>query len=392
MNIQKLLFAFIATSLLVGAVSIEAADNIPTNGLIGCWLGDGNASDSSPVANHGSFEGSFAPSPIGQAFDLATGKFSASHKDAYDFRSYDGWSVGFWFNGNGSEINAGNGLFLGQDEGAGFHPKWFINYGYTVYDGNNCRFSFHVNDDNQERIFVTSDCVPSTKLIGWNQLTVTINNTNSGTVNFYLNGLPIGSGAMGGYVLRARASLMFGQAEGFRFTGLMSGVVIYDRVLLGDEIRKIATVPKLVITKQPVSVSVATGGTVSFSVGVTGPGPVKFQWRVNGINIQGATNATLTLANISAPAVGVYSVAVTHASGDLVSDGATLTTVDVRMFAGVVVNGVLGTNYAFRSSSLVAGSEWILRTNVTLATVPYIYIDYSSVSNSKQFYEVLSEP
>jgi len=186
-----------ALVLALWPLASRASYIVPLPGLIGYWPGNGTASDVSPVANDGSFGGSYSPGvpTEGLAFNLATGKVVIGNNPAYNFTSYAGWSVGFWFNGNGTPINVNNGLFLGQDNGSGYKPKWFIDYGYTVW-GPNSSYIFHVNDYNQERIFVGSPSEPSPT--GWNQLTVTINTVDNGTVSFYLNGQLIGTATMGG--------------------------------------------------------------------------------------------------------------------------------------------------------------------------------------------------
>jgi len=53
-----------------------------------------------------------------------------------------------------------------------------------------------------------------------------------------------------------------------------------------------------VITAQPLDLSTTPGLTATFSVTVSGPGPFQYQWRFNGTNIAGATNATLVLAPV----------------------------------------------------------------------------------------------
>jgi hypothetical protein len=221
----------------------KAGYSVPTNGLIGYWPGNGTAADASSVSNNGSFGGSYSSGPTGgEAFNLGTAKVTIPNNSAYNFTSYEGWSVGFWFNGNGADINYNNGLFLGQDNGPGFNPKWFIDYGYTVYVGNNDWYNFHVNDYNEERYFLSSQGEPSPT--GWNQLTVTIDNTAGGMVDFYLNGQSIGTTPMPSYVLETTAPLVFGYAEsGLSYNGLMSDVVIYDRVLSTNEVQQLATAP-----------------------------------------------------------------------------------------------------------------------------------------------------
>ena len=206
----------------------------PPNGLIGFWSGNGTAADTSPTGNNGSFGGSYVPGCPGgggAAFNLATSYVYIPNNAVYDqFQYYTGWTVGFWFNANGT---AAPYFFLGQDNGSGYQPKWFIDYGYTVYSSNN-DFVWHVNDYNEERIFLASQPVspfPS----GWNQLTVVTNNSG-GSVGFYLNGAPISTVGLPSYVLETTAQLIFGEMEGLTYNGLMCDVAIYNRALSSQEV------------------------------------------------------------------------------------------------------------------------------------------------------------
>lgn len=78
-----------------------------------------------------------------------------------------------------------------------------------------------------------------------------------------------------------------------------------------------------VITAQPVSATVTSGGSVSFSV--TATGATGYQWTFNGGNISGATGTTHTISSVTAANAGSYRVVVTNAAGSLTSDTATLT-------------------------------------------------------------------
>jgi hypothetical protein len=63
--------------------------------------------------------------------------------------------------------------------------------------------------------------------------------------------------------------------------------------------------------------------------------------------------------------------------------------VSIKMFAGIIMNnGQIGSNYLIQTTSNLSTSNWVTLTNVTLPTNPYIYIDYSSYTNSQQFYRV----
>ncbi|MCX8157379.1 MAG: immunoglobulin domain-containing protein [Verrucomicrobiae bacterium] len=63
-----------------------------------------------------------------------------------------------------------------------------------------------------------------------------------------------------------------------------------------------------IIVGQPQGRVVAAGGSHTLAVTARGAWPLYFQWRLNGVNLPGATNATLTLTNIQLAQCGAYSV------------------------------------------------------------------------------------
>ncbi|MCH2155364.1 MAG: S8 family serine peptidase [Opitutales bacterium] len=69
------------------------------------------------------------------------------------------------------------------------------------------------------------------------------------------------------------------------------------------------------ITKQPQSTTGFIGGSVSFSVTVTGVGPITFQWFRDDLAIQGAENANLELNELSLSDAGVYYIEATNVFG-----------------------------------------------------------------------------
>jgi len=80
-----------------------------------------------------------------------------------------------------------------------------------------------------------------------------------------------------------------------------------------------------VITTAPAGLSVSAGASATFTVSVDGQAPFAFQWRLNGTNIPGATNATLILTSTTSGDQGVYTVLVSNLAGAIESGGATLT-------------------------------------------------------------------
>lgn len=80
------------------------------------------------------------------------------------------------------------------------------------------------------------------------------------------------------------------------------------------------------ITTEPASQSIAVGGTATFSVEASGDAPLAFQWRKNGTNIDGATEASYTTPVLVIEDSGTtFDVVVSNAAGEVTSDDAVLT-------------------------------------------------------------------
>ncbi|MCX8089614.1 MAG: immunoglobulin domain-containing protein [Verrucomicrobiae bacterium] len=79
-----------------------------------------------------------------------------------------------------------------------------------------------------------------------------------------------------------------------------------------------------VITAHPVSQQVNAGTDVIFSAAAEGTPPLRWQWRFNGTNLPGATNATLVLSNAQPAQAGRYSAVVTNLAGEARTEEAVL--------------------------------------------------------------------
>ena len=80
------------------------------------------------------------------------------------------------------------------------------------------------------------------------------------------------------------------------------------------------------ITAQPVSQSILTGQTASFSVTATGTPPLNYQWQSNGSPISGATASAYTTPPETTLASGAqFTVVVSDSTGSITSAAATLT-------------------------------------------------------------------
>jgi hypothetical protein len=81
----------------------------------------------------------------------------------------------------------------------------------------------------------------------------------------------------------------------------------------------------VVITRQPASqIGLPLGPMVQFSVEASGSGPLRYQWRRNGVNIPGATNDTLVLPSAGVEDSGRYNVIVANAVNAVASEPAFL--------------------------------------------------------------------
>ncbi|TVR52258.1 MAG: DUF2341 domain-containing protein, partial [Puniceicoccaceae bacterium] len=97
---------------------------------------------------------------------------------------------------------------------------------------------------------------------------------------------------------------------------------------VGDVISAGATLTILyppTILNQPNSQVAAVGDTVTFSVLAGGDPTLLYQWRKDGVDIDGADGATLTLEDVDTDDAADYSVVVTNDYGTVTSNNATLT-------------------------------------------------------------------
>ena len=82
--------------------------------------------------------------------------------------------------------------------------------------------------------------------------------------------------------------------------------------------------PPFVNAPSPANLVEGLGNTATFTVAPAGVGPFTYQWRHNGVNLAGQTNATLALPNIQLASAGSYSAVVGYVGGSVTSSPASL--------------------------------------------------------------------
>ena len=102
-----------------------------------------------------------------------------------------------------------------------------------------------------------------------------------------------------------------------------------------------------IINEQPFSVIANLGEPVEFSVLASSsiPLPLSYQWKRNGITIQGATTATLSLNSVQGTNAGNYFVVVTNQYGSVRSSNASLTLSQGDLYTQAQFDSAFKTGY-----------------------------------------------
>ena len=79
-----------------------------------------------------------------------------------------------------------------------------------------------------------------------------------------------------------------------------------------------------IINAQPQGANLAAGANILFRVGAAGTAPLAYQWRLNGVNIAGATASSCSRTNVQSADAGNYSAVVTNDGGNVTSSNAVL--------------------------------------------------------------------
>jgi alpha-tubulin suppressor-like RCC1 family protein len=111
------------------------------------------------------------------------------------------------------------------------------------------------------------------------------------------------------------------------------------------------------IVQQPSSVVQTNGGNISFTVSAVSLAGVLYQWQLDGVNISGATNATLALTNVGTDDEGDYRV--------IVSTGAGSVTSSVASFELVRPPEVTNSTPAVSSTTYITNQYFTITVNAT---------------------------
>jgi hypothetical protein len=318
---SKLLPMFLAIAItnLFSLLNSSLADL--NNGLVAYYPFNGNANDASGNGNHAIIhDASETVDRFGSASSAYDFNGSSSYIDIPQNPSIDlttQFTLSAWIYQRGSQY-AGYRIIDKCDSGSP-NGVTFDTYGANT-GGRQLRLQGAGTG-------TPGNVVGSTQyaLLQWHHVVATV----SGTLgSVYLDGTLDGTGDAGN-IPHNNLNIFIGRAHPYNggltewFNGAIDDVRIYNRALSAPEIMQLynETLPHLApqITKQPANQTINAGASVIFSVSATGDTPLTYQWRFEGQNITGATNASLHLSNARASVSGGYSVRVANAAGSVVS-------------------------------------------------------------------------
>jgi hypothetical protein len=153
--------------------------------------------------------------------------------------------------------------------------------------------------------------------------------------------------------------------------------------------------PPLILVP-PANRIVAVGGTATFTVVASGAGGLTYQWRRNGVPLQGANASAYTVSNVQIVDAGSYSVDVTDSVGTTPSPGAELIPLVVPILVATPVPQSVAVGASVTVSAIASGYpfpfsfEWRrgsapLLTNTVLSDTDFLTFLASPIVTTQQF-------
>jgi uncharacterized repeat protein (TIGR03803 family) len=161
------------------------------------------------------------------------------------------------------------------------------------------------------------------------------------------------------------------------------------------------------ITTQPASQAVVGGANVLFNMAVSGARQFSYQWQKNGANLMdggnlsGSTNRTLSLANVSLTDAGTYSALVSNAFGSVTSAAAHLTVVFPPVFLSaartncalnLTWSAAVGQKYRLQYKSNLVSTNWSYLGGFITAASGVVTASDNLCTNAQKFYRVVLYP
>jgi hypothetical protein len=305
-----------------------------SDGLVAWWRGDGATTDmiggnTAVISNAVTYTS--AKVGAGFVFD-GTGFLEVPASPGTDIGAADGMTIECWINP------------------ATTAPMPLLEWKYTDVGGSAVGFQFWVGTQGAGTLFASmtesngvvhpvSSPSGTIKANQYQHVALTYGKTN-GMARLYIDGVEVASQNVGNIRPKTWSNLLIGRrldgGNGWKYQGTMDEISLYVRALTAAEIQaiyaagglgKCVTPAPAVIIAQPKGSTNELGSDVELRVLAAGSSPLFYQWRHEGTNVFGGTNATLVLANAQFADAGSYSVVVSNHLGSVTSSNAAVAVV-----------------------------------------------------------------
>ncbi len=359
------LYGAATSAVAVLAVVPAPACVTPPAGLVSWWRAEGNGLDASS-SNTGVLIGNagYGPGKVGQAFVFDGNGDALVLGNAPNLQLQD-FTIETWIKrATTAYVSSGPGvdaLFLGYGPGG---------YGFGLDRVSGRPLLSRITVDSLTADVSISDT-------NWHHLAMTKSGT---TVVFYVDGVPYSTPPYSSVFTFTTSVAVGATGEGYgnSFFGSIDDLSVYNRALTADEIQALynaSSAGKCVVpipptlSAHPRSVNVLAGANTTLNVVAAGSPPLEYQWRFNGTNLAGATNASLTLNNVQVSHGGNYSVQVTNIAGSVISSEATLTvTLPTPLIRAWGTNAMAGTPVTVPITLAANGNENTLGLSLNFNT------------------------
>ncbi len=363
----------------------------PAAGLVAWWPAEGNATDAVGTNNGVTLGGvSYAAGEVGQAFNFeqADSAVMVPASASLNVGSGSGFTLEAWI--NPTDVTQAHPLFEWNDSnwwGVHFHIAPGQPSSGTPGPGQ--LYANVVDSFGGWHQLGSAGGVVASNVFQHVALTY---DKSSGVATIYCNGEIVSQQNLGSFTPLTSYALYLGRrpapsGEEGSYAGLLDEPAVYNRALSPTDIRAIyqagsaGKCDSAVITQSPESQTTVAGSDLNLTVGLGGVGPFTYQWRFNGTNISGATNATLSLNNLHAYQAGTYSVVVTTPTGVLTSSGAVVT---------VTAQDLLIYNYVGSEKYTTLGQELNYKYSGQLFLTPAntngAFIGWTTLNGKKQYW------
>lgn len=298
------------------------------SGVIAWWPFEGTGADAAGE-NTATFsvDPVFGGGKVGQSLTLggAAGFASVAGDSGLDLGKAEGFTIESWIRPD--SVLGAQALAEWNNLSGGFGVGIFVGLPVPAGGGAGALSANIVDTENHSHVVASPGNIISSGV--WQHIAVTFTKSN-GQARIYLNGSQVADETFGSFTPETSPGyqLLLGhrQAGGIQypFTGRMDELTFYARALEPEELAgifgagasgKCAGGFAPVIVSNPKAVTAVRGDTVEFSVGAGGSAPLTYQWRFEGVDLDGATNRVYHMDDVRLDQAGRYSVAVSNEFG-----------------------------------------------------------------------------